>query len=71
MSREQKKKEKQDLKDRIKQMDKDGTVYCSKCYSTNVTGSKRGWSLVTGMIRRNKIINTCMNCGHKWKPGKK
>ena len=62
---------KKELKERLKQMDRDGIVYCSKCYSTDITGSKRGWKLTTGLIGSSKIINTCMKCGHKWKPGKK
>ncbi|CEH30514.1 hypothetical protein AM501_11330 [Aneurinibacillus migulanus] len=27
--------------------------------------------LATGLIGRRKVINTCMKCGHKWKPSGK
>ena len=84
--RETKKAEKQELKDRIKQMDKDGTVYCPKCYSTQVTANKKGFGvgkvvvgaiatggigLLAGGIGKNKIQVTCLKCGHQWKAGKK
>ena len=84
--REQKKLEKQELKDRIKQMDKEGIVYCPKCYSTNITANKKGVGvgkaavgglvagpvgLLAGGIGKNKIEVTCLKCGHKWKAGKK
>lgn len=69
--REQKKAEEQELKDRIKQMDKEGIVYCPKCYSTDLTANKRGWKMTTGLIGRNKIEITCLKCGNKFKPGKK
>ena len=82
--REQKKLEEQELKDRIKQMDKEGIVYCPKCFSTQVTANKKGFSLgkaaagtliaggpLLGAIGRNKIEVTCLKCGNKWKAGKK
>lgn len=82
--REQKKLEKQELKDRIKQMDKEGIVYCPKCYSTQVTANKKGFSIgkaaagsliaggvLLGAVGRNKIELTCLKCGHQWKAGKK
>ena len=84
--REQKKLEEQELKDRIKQMDKDGIVYCPKCYSTQVSANKRGFKmgravvagtltlgagLLAGAAGKNKIEVTCLKCGHKWKAGKK
>ncbi len=81
--REQKKAEEQELKDKIKQMDKDGIVYCPKCYSTQITANKKGFSLgkaaagsliaggvLLGAVGRNKIEVTCLKCGHKWKAGK-
>lgn len=82
---QEKKAEKQELKDRIAQMDKEGTVYCPKCYSTNLSANKRGFkfgrALVGGMLTfgvgvmagavgKNKIEVTCMKCGHTWKAGK-
>ena len=82
--REQKKLEKQELKDRIKQMDKEGIVYCPKCYSTSLSANKKGFSFgkaaagmliaggpLLGAIGKNKIEITCLKCGYKWKAGKK
>lgn len=82
--KELKKLEKQELKDRIKQMDKEGIVYCPKCYSTQVTANKKGFSLgkaavgsliaggvLLGAVGKNKIEVTCLKCGNKWKAGKK
>ena len=82
--REEKKAEKQELKERIEQMDKEGIVYCPKCYSTQVTANKKGFSLgkaaagsliaggvLLGAVGKNKIEVTCLKCGHKWKAGKK
>lgn len=79
-----KKQEEQELKDRIKQMDKEGIVYCPKCYSTQITANKKGFSLgkaatgslvaggvLLGAVGKNKIEVTCLKCGNKWKAGKK
>ena len=76
--------EEQALKERIKQMDKEGIVYCPKCYSTQVTANKKGFSLgkaavgslvaggvLLGAVGSNKIEVTCLKCGNKWKAGKK
>lgn len=65
-----KKNEKEILKERLAQMDKDGIAYCPKCYSTDLSANKRGWKMSTGLIGSNKIIVTCLKCGHKFKPGK-
>ena len=66
---------------------KEKTVCCPKCGSTQLTANKKGFSLgkavaggvllvpiagvVTGMIGKNKIIITCLNCGKQFKPGTK
>ena len=83
--KEQKKEEQLELQERIKQMDKDGTVYCPKCYSPNLSANKRGFkfgrALVGGVLTlgvgvlagaagKNKVEVTCLKCGHKWKAGK-
>lgn len=81
--REDKKLEKQELKDRIKQMDKEGIVYCPKCYSTQITANKKGFSLgkaaagsliaggvLLGAVGKNKVQVTCLKCGNQWKAGK-
>lgn len=82
---EEKKLEKQELKEQIAQMDREGTVYCPKCYSTNLSANKRGFkfgrALVGGMLTfgagvmagavgKNKIEVTCLKCGHTWKAGR-
>lgn len=84
--REQKKAEERELKDKIKRMDKEGVVYCPKCYSTDLTSNKKGVSigkaavgaiatggigLLAGGIGKNKIEVTCLKCGNKWKAGGK
>ena len=43
---------------------------CPKCESTSITTAKRGYKLLTGFIGSSKMLNTCQNCGHQWKPGK-
>jgi len=69
-----------------KKVENDNVVHCSKCGSTSISANKKGFSLgkalvgsvvalpvgaVTGMMGKNKIYITCLNCGHKWKPGGK
>ena len=59
-------------------------IKCPKCLSTQITANKKGFSgskavggalltggigLLAGTIGSNKIIITCLNCGHKFKPG--
>lgn len=58
---------------------------CPKCKSTSITANKKGFSLVKGALGvatvgvygvvaaghgKNKVIVTCLKCGHKWKAGK-
>jgi hypothetical protein len=45
-------------------------VRCPKCQSTSVHAGKRGWKMTTGFLGSSKIIITCLQCGHKFKPGK-
>ncbi len=73
-------------KQQIRENQANGIVCCPKCGSTSVTAQKKGFSFVKGAIGAtvgldvgliaggagaNKVILTCMNCGHQWKPGKK
>lgn len=60
-------------------------VRCPKCGSSQLSANKKGFSLgkavaggallvpiagvATGMIGKNKIIITCLNCGKQFKPG--
>lgn len=59
---------------------------CPKCNSTSLSANKKGFGfgkaalglnlgldigLLAGGLNANKIEITCLNCGHKFKPGKK
>ena len=59
---------------------------CPKCGSTSLTANKKGFSATKGVIGlavsplagavvgstgKNKVIVTCLKCGHQWKAGKK
>jgi predicted nucleic-acid-binding Zn-ribbon protein len=59
-------------------------IRCPKCRSNQVTADKKGFSgtkavggailtggvgLLAGTIGSNKIIITCLACGHQFKPG--
>lgn len=62
-------------------------IRCPKCGSTQITANKKGFGLgkavagdlvagavgglVAGSMGKNKVIITCLNCGHKWKAGKR
>lgn len=63
----------------------DNVARCPKCGSTSITANKKGFSLVKGALGvatvgaygaiaaghgKNKVICTCLKCGHQWKPGK-
>lgn len=48
---------------------KNTRVTCPSCGSDQITAQKRGWSLLTGFIGSNKIVVTCIACGHSFKPG--
>ena len=43
-------------------------VCCPRCGSTQFHSDKRGWSIFTGLLGSNKIVMTCLKCGHKWTP---
>ena len=58
-------------KERVAQMDKDMVAYCPKCHSTSISANRRGWKLMTGLLGSSNVVVTCLNCGHKFKPGKK
>lgn len=64
----------------------DNVVRCPKCGSTSLSANKKGFSLgkaiagglilvpiagvATGMIGKNKVIVTCLNCGKQFEAGK-
>lgn len=71
---------------RLKELKKEEIPYCPKCHSTSVTLTDKKLSIgkalvggilagevgaVLGGLSSKKVILVCMNCGHKWKPGKK
>lgn len=64
----------------------DNVARCPKCGSTSITANKKGFSLAKGALGvatvgaygaiaaghgKNKVIVTCLKCGHQWKPGKR
>lgn len=59
-------------------------INCPKCNSNQLSANKKGFSgkkavvgaaltggvgLLAGTIGSNKIVITCLNCGHQWRPG--
>src|ERR1700761_243700 len=61
-------------------------IVCPKCGSNQLSANKKGFSgqkavagailtggigLLAGTIGSNKIIITCLNCGHQFKPGER
>jgi len=59
-------------------------ISCPKCDSTQLSANKKGFSgkkavagavltggvgLLAGTIGSNKIVITCLGCGHQWQPG--
>lgn len=55
-------------KKRRAELNASGQAYCPKCLSTSVSANRRGYSLVWGFVGSNKVICTCLKCGHRWKP---
>lgn len=73
-------------KEHIRQMDRNGIVYCPKCHSTSLSANKKGFSigkaiigagllgpfgLTAGNLGSGKVKVTCLNCGHQFTPGKR
>lgn len=73
-------------KKRIAENKASGVACCPKCGSTSLSANKKGFSfgkaatgafiagpvgLVGGTLGANKLEVTCLNCGHKFRPGKK
>lgn len=44
---------------------------CPKCGSTSISGNRKGETFFTGILFSKKVYCTCMNCGYRWKAGKK
>lgn len=60
-------------------------IKCPKCGSTQITANKKGFGLgkaaagaflagpiglAGGLLGSNKVVITCLKCGHQWRPGK-
>lgn len=73
-------------KERITDLKKQGIPYCPKCHSTSLTTTNKklsvgralvggaligGTGAVLGGLTSKKVELLCMNCGYKFKPGKK
>lgn len=64
--------------ERIAENKRNGVACCPKCGSTSLSVNKKGYSFVKGFlltplggtIGMNKLKVTCLNCGHKFKPGR-
>lgn len=72
-------------KQRIAENRAAGIACCPKCGSTSISANRKGYSLgkaaagvfvagpiglVGGTLGANKLEVTCLNCGHKFRPGK-
>lgn len=44
---------------------------CPKCGSTSISGNRKGETFFTGVLFSKTVYCTCMNCGYRWKAGKK
>jgi hypothetical protein len=80
-------KQREELKERLAQYDREGIVYCPKCYSTSLSSSKKGFGigkavigaaltggaigLIAGNIGAQKVKVTCLKCGHQFWAGKR
>lgn len=73
-------------KERLIKLQKEGIPYCPKCKSTSLTTTNKklsvgravvggallgGTGAVLGGLTSKKVELLCMNCGHRFKPGKK
>ncbi len=78
--------QKNELKEHIAKMDREGIVYCPKCYSTSLSANKKGFGvgkavvgaaltggigLIAGNIGAKKVRVTCLKCGHQFMAGKR
>ena len=62
------------------------TITCPECGSSQVTAGKKGFGLgkaavgglllgpiglLGGVVGQNKVLITCLKCGHQWKVGER
>lgn len=82
----EKAEQKKEEKERLIKLQKEGIPYCPKCHSTSLTTTNKklsvgraavggallgGTGAILGGLTSKKVELLCMNCGHKFKPGKK
>ncbi|MDB2085845.1 hypothetical protein [Clostridium paraputrificum] len=85
-SKEEVSKKSNPQKERLLKLQKEGIPYCPKCKSTSLTTTNKKLSLgraavggvllggagaILGGLTSKKVELLCMNCGYKFKPGKK
>lgn len=73
-------------RNRRRELDASGQVYCPRCLSTSISADKKGFGigkaivgaslvggigLTAGNIGSKKVICTCLKCGYQWKAGKR
>lgn len=81
-----KQREKAQIRERKQAAAAQGVACCPKCGSTSLTANKKGFGIgkaavgawavgglgiAAGELGRQKVLVTCLNCGHQFKPGKK
>ena len=74
---------KQLAKQRIAENKANAVACCPKCGSTSLSANKKGfgigkailgatiigkYGLTAGKLHAQKVVVTCLNCGHQWKP---
>lgn len=84
--REDAKNKNKKLREKRKELDKSGIVYCPRCLSTQISANQKGYGigkgvagaivagplgLAVGMLGKNNIKCTCLKCGYKFKAGSK
>lgn len=77
---------KAEQKERINKYKKEGIPYCPKCHSTHLKAQRKGfgvtkaaiglcltapYGLLAGFIGSRKIELICLNCGYRFKPGRR
>lgn len=82
----EKAEQKKEEKERLLKLQKEGIPYCPKCHSTSLTTTNKklsvgraavggallgGTGAILGGLTSKKVELLCINCGHKFKPGKK
>ena len=71
------------LQDNNEEKQNEDLISCPRCGSTQLTANKKGFGLgkaaagglllgpvglLGGFLGSNKVVITCLKCGHQWKP---